>query len=233
MTDDEAVAIYQPIRAAIVPITTMAMKDVYRLDLQRAAKQIGLWSNGRIVVGDDNTETEMIMDVALFEANQRGVRPFDRFLEKRGPTMPNEQRALAERMARARFSLFHVRGKHKARGLELTDLLYGHQDVWLMDMQIDRHVAAGLVIGMRVFDAGPFHVGFGIVTQPDNDMINATIRLMETEGRTPFRYPLSATLYADSLRGKAGPDDDEDLLETLTRILASVEESKGKRKPGR
>ena len=230
MTRNEAVAIYQPIRAEIVAITRLAMKDVQRLDLERAAKQLGLWSNGRIAAEDDETATEMIMDVALFEANQRKVRPIDRFLAKRGPTMPDEQRQLAERMARARFSLFHVQRPHPAGGLEMTDLLHGRQDVWLMDMRIDRHIAAGTVIGMRLFDAGPFHAGFGIVAQPDDDTIQMTVGLMETEGRTPFRYPLSATLYADALHGTAD-EDDEDLREAFAQTLSSFEQRK--RKPKR
>jgi len=236
MTRDEAVAIYQPIRAGIMPLTRLAMQDVSRLDLQRSAKQLDLWSDGQIVVPDDGPEMDMLLDVALFEANQRRVRPIDRFLEKRVPTLPEPQRALAERMARARFSLFHVRGKHNAGGLELTDLLYGNQDVWLMDLTIDKHVDAGFVIGMRVFDAGPFHVGFGIATMPDEDTIQMTVHLMESEGRTPFRYPLSATLYSDSIRARRGhTGDDQDVLDALTQIMSSIDPPKpqGKRKPKR
>ena len=38
----------------------------------RAAKQLGLWADGKIVLPEDDEAAEMLADVALFEPNQRG-----------------------------------------------------------------------------------------------------------------------------------------------------------------
>ncbi|HYF07907.1 MAG TPA: hypothetical protein VD970_09815 [Acetobacteraceae bacterium] len=50
----------------------------------------------------------MLADVALFEPNQRGRRAFDRFLTEKGERLNAANRALAERMAGAWFSIFRA-----------------------------------------------------------------------------------------------------------------------------
>ncbi len=47
-----------------------AVRTCSRADLTRAAKQLGLLDEGRIVADED--AIEMLADVALFEPNQRG-----------------------------------------------------------------------------------------------------------------------------------------------------------------
>lgn len=233
MTRDEAISLYQPLRAAAKDITTMAMKDVYRLDMQRAAKQLGLWSGSRIRMPAEGVAIEMLMDVAMFEANQHGVRPFDRFLDKRSATLSDHQRDLAERMAKGRFSLFHVSGKHPCGGLELIDVLYGDQALWLMDRTIDHAMPMDVVIGMRVFDAGPFHMGFGMAMTPDEETIQMSVAVMQREGRTPFRYPLSATLYADAIAADPWTAEREaDVEGTLMDMRAVLPPSNAGRKRG-
>ena len=55
--------------------------------------------------------------------------------------------------------------------------------------------------GMRLFDAGEFHVGFGIVVPSDEETTEFSIQGMTRNGRVPFRHSLAATLYGDSLYG--------------------------------
>src|SRR5271166_3575055 len=55
--------------------------------------------------------------------------------------------------------------------------------------------------GMRLFDAGEFHVGFGIVVPSDEETTEFSIQGMTRNGRVPFRHSLAVTLYGDSLCG--------------------------------
>src|SRR5271165_1251663 len=83
MTREEALAMYHPIRASVRRILSAAFRVCNQADLMRAAKQLGLWADGKIVLPEDDEAAEMLADVALFEPNQRGRRAFDVFLAAR------------------------------------------------------------------------------------------------------------------------------------------------------
>jgi hypothetical protein len=84
MIREEVLALYRPIRASIKRILRLAVPVCNRADLTRAAKQLGLWANGKILFLEDDKAPEMVSDVALFKPNQRGRRAFDRFLSEQG-----------------------------------------------------------------------------------------------------------------------------------------------------
>ena len=77
MTREEALALYHPIRASVRRILSPAFRVCNQADLMRAAKQLGLWADGKIVLPEGAEAAEMMSDVALFEPNQRGRRAFD------------------------------------------------------------------------------------------------------------------------------------------------------------
>jgi len=74
MTRDEALMLYRPIRAAIRRVLSAAVPVCNQADLTRAAKQLGLWAEGKIFLPEGGKAAEMLSDIALFEANQRGRR---------------------------------------------------------------------------------------------------------------------------------------------------------------
>ena len=53
-----------------------------------------------------------------------------------------------------------------------------------------------------VFDAGEFHVGFGIAVPSDDETTEFSIEGVTRNGRTPFRHSLAVPLYGDNLRGR-------------------------------
>ena len=91
-------AAYRQIRAAIQRVLREAVRACSRTDLTRAAKQLGLWEEGRIVA--DEGALDMLVDVALFEPNQRGRRAFDRFLEGEARRLAPADLELAQRTPR-------------------------------------------------------------------------------------------------------------------------------------
>src|SRR5918911_3760940 len=171
MTRDDALALYDPIRQAIQRVLKAAPEACSRADMIRAAKQLGLWGGENRIVAEDDSHLNMLMDVALFEPNQRGNRAFDRFLEAQARQLDPADLALARRMADAFFSIFRVAGRHETAGLWLEDLLEPGRRLWLMDRSLEASASDDRVLAMRVFDAGPFHAGFGIVVPADDDTI--------------------------------------------------------------
>ena len=220
MTRTEALAQYRPIRAGIRRVLREATKACSRVDLNRAVKQVAPWIEAAEI--EDNETAEMLVDIALFEPNQRGRRGIDRFLAEQGERLAATDRALAERMTEAWFSIFRIAGRHEAAGLWLEDMLKGGRRLWLMDEALEASAPEGAVLGMRLFDAGPFHAGFGIIVAPDEETLDFCLEAKARGGPLPFRHSLAATLYGDRLRADAPPGPaDVVLLETLFEILTS------------
>jgi len=82
MTRAEVLAQYRPIRAGIRRVLSEATKACGRADLNRAIKQVAPWAEAEML--DEEVTAEMLVDVALFEPNQRGRRAFDRSFQARG-----------------------------------------------------------------------------------------------------------------------------------------------------
>lgn len=219
MGREEVLTIYRPIRTSIQHVLRMAVPVCSRADWTRAAKQLGLWAEAQVLVDDDD-QIDMLADVALFEPNQRGRRTFDRFLENMAQQLDPPDVALAHRMATASFSIFHVAERHEAAGVWLEDLLDAGRRLWLMDEGLEASAPDGMVLGMRLFDAGLFHAGFGIIVPVDEETVELCVQASARGERLPFRHSLASTLYGDSIRAAApiGPADAE-LLSALLEIL--------------
>ena len=187
----------------------------------RAAKQLGIWNDRRIVVPKGSEAMEMVGDVALFETNQHKRRAYDRFLAEDAKTLDPPDKALAGLMGRARFSIFRYAGRHEAAGCWLEDLLDDDRRVWLLDESM-ASATEGVVFGMRLIDAGPYHAGFGIIVQPDETTIGICVATQRSSGRHPFRHSLAATLYGDRLRDDLPPSTEFEeavvgMIEQLSR----------------
>ncbi|MCO6417224.1 hypothetical protein JYK14_13770 [Siccirubricoccus sp. KC 17139] len=229
MTREEALALYDPIRAGIQRILRLAPQACSKADLSRAVKQI---LSGAEAVPDDDQVLAMLMDIALFEPNQRGRRAYDGFLAKGAAALPPPDRALAEAMAGARFSLFRAAGRHETAGLWVEDLLAADARLWLLDKSLEASAPEGLAFGLRLFDAGPFHAGFGIIVPVDEETLAFAREAAARGGRLPFRHSLAATLYGDVLRERFPSPADEALMEMLGSLLEGSAKGEGREPAG-
>ena len=193
-------ATYRPIRASVQRILSLAITACNQSDFMRAAKALGLWADGKIVLPDGDEAAEMLSDIALFEPNQRGRRAFDSFLGGKALQLEAADFELSRRMGDAFFSLFRFSARHEVAGAWLEDLLAGNRRLWLMDEAMEALAPTGSAFGMRVFDAGGFHVGFGIAAPVGRRDERVHGRERQRNGRTPFRHSLAVTLYGDCLR---------------------------------
>ena len=203
MTRESALAQYRPIRAGMRRVLRLAATACNPADLKRAVKQVAPWADQKTQAKSE--AAEMVMDVALFEPNQRRRRAYDRFLEEKASELDAPDRALAQSMAAAWFSIFYTAGRHDVAGIWLEDLLDSNRRIWVLDEGLEASAPAGIVIGMRLFNAGPFHAGFGIVTQPDDDTTHFATAARAGGNPLPFRQSLAATLYGDELREEHQP----------------------------
>jgi hypothetical protein len=221
MTRDEVLAQYRPIRAGIQRVLRLAPAALRAADLRRALKQVAPWAEAEEDLPD--AATDMLVDVALFEPNQSGRRVYDRFLAEKGGQLDPADRVLAQRMAAAWFSIFRLGGRHEVAGLWAEDMLDEDRRLWLVDEGLEASAPEGLILGMRLFDADPFHAGFGILVQPDEETLDFCLDAKAHGARLPFRYSLAATLYGDSLGETAAPSsDDLDKLQKLQKLLEAL-----------
>ncbi len=218
MTREEALALYHPIRASVRRILSAAISVCNQSDFIRAAKQLGLWVEGKISLPEGHQAAEMLSDIALFEPNQRGRRAFDVFLASKARQLDAADFELAQRMGKAVFSLFRCIARHGIAGVWLEDLLDRNRSLWLMDQGMEASALTKGAFGMRLFDADEFHVGFGIAVPSDEETTEFSIQGVTRNGRVPFRHSLAATLYGDSLSGST-PLSPE-LEDALTSLLA-------------
>jgi hypothetical protein len=223
VTRDEALAAYRPIRVSVRRILSAAVPVCNQSDLMRAAKQLGLWADGKIVLPEGGEAAKMLSDIALFEPNQRGRRAFDVFLGDKARRLDATDFELAQRMGKAFFSLFRCTARHEIAGVRVDDLLDSNRSLWLMDESMEASAPTEGAFGMRLFDAGQFHVGFGIVVPSDDETTEFSIQGMTRNGRVPFRHSLAVTLYGDRLRGNLPLSGD--LEAALTSLLSGLVDS--------
>ena len=200
---DEIIAGYRSVRAAMMRVTNAASPVCRKTDFLRAAELLRLeTNNGHIDAGED--DIEMLADVALFEPDLKGMRVYDRFLK--APAMrrlaPADQ-DIARKMATAFFSFFHVAGRHEVAGLWLEDILSKNRRIWIVDEGLEASAPTGLCFAARLFDAGDFHAGFGIVIPLGDATLEAYISLSTMPGMAAGGGALTPYIYANAIHGLA------------------------------
>ena len=195
MTREEALAVHEPMHASILTIIGRARASCGMSDMKRAADRMGVLGGGKILLPPDHRGFQMVCDLALFEPNERGVCPFDRFLSGPGRTLPEREKDIAARMAMGFFSVFRSTGQHENGGIRANDMLRDDQPIWLMEKRFDTLDAVPEIFGMRVFDMGPFHAVLGPLAVLKDILADTCAVFQEAEGRPPFRRSLAATIY--------------------------------------
>lgn len=201
-TRDAILAQYRPIRASIQAVLAHAVSHCKKADFDRAAKQLNLMDEAQL---EDERIFTMLCDVALFESNQRGRRVFDGFVRDRLVTLGSSEQDLARRMSGAFVSIFRVADRHEHAGVWLEDLLAAGRRLWLLDESFEASAPEDMVIGMRLFDVGPFHAGFGIIVEPQEDLVAFGREAAARGARLPLRVSLAASLYADDILARSLP----------------------------
>lgn len=232
MTRDEVLARYRLVRAAIQRVLKAAPSVCTRADWMRAAKQLGLESNEHQILVEDDQIIDMLADVALFVPNQRGNRAYDRFLSRAARALSPEDQSIAQAMSKAYFSLFQISGRHPAAGLWLDDLLADKRRIWMMDESLEASASDGLLFAARLFDAGDFHAGFGIILPLDEASAHEYRALSTNPAFSPEGRRFVPLVYHDAIYCTASEDIDEMIL-ALNDLVDALAQSKVTRKQKR
>lgn len=213
-TRDELLDTYRAIRVAIQRVLKEAPSACSRADWIRSAKWLGLEMHGEIIAEGDE-EIAMLTDVALFEPNTRGKRAFDRFLAGMLPTLAPEDREIARRMAGAFISIFRYARRHEVAGIWLEDLLDNERQIWLVDEALEASAPEGLTFVIRLFDADPFHAGFGIIVPLDAESVEKCVEIKRATGKPPFDKRFVPLIYGQAIHGPALVEMTDLLLDAL------------------
>jgi hypothetical protein len=194
MNAEELPAFVESLRTSLAAIHEVARKCCGVGDLNRAARSMGVQVGREIDAPGGDADLEMVADLVFFGANDRGVRPFDRFLAGPVRTLPEREQELARRMGRAWFSVFRRTGEHETTGTWVEDILDNDRRIWMIDVHGDERKPSHSFFAARVFDAGPFHLTLASIVLMGDRMANVFKRAQDT-GRRPFRRSLEATIY--------------------------------------
>jgi hypothetical protein len=194
MNTDELRAAIESLQASMTTVQAAARKSRGPSDVKRAALSMGILLGGKLGSPYGEAAVDMLVDLSFYEPNERGVRPFDRFLSGPSLTLPEREQDLARRMGRAVFSIFRLAEKHESMGTWVEDILDNDRRIWLIDLGVPEPEPSHSYFATRVFDAGPFHAMLSVITSISDRMVNV-FKTAEATGRRPYRRSLAATIY--------------------------------------
>jgi hypothetical protein len=224
---DGVMAAYRSIRTACDDVWDAAEARLTRAEMVRAAKLLRVWTEYGACFEKEERATVVTSgtDLALFEPNQLGRRSFDRFMATHAGGLDPTQRAVARQMAKAYFSIFRYVEPHEVTGVWLEDLLAHGRRVWVADRDLEEFAAGCPTFGLRLFDAGPFHIGLCVVPVTDEETIDLCVKARAGGRATPFRHSIAATLYGREVTPAFTNEYVEQTVQKMLGRMAKARES--------
>lgn len=130
---------YAHCRAVARELNNMMSKLLSRETFGYAARQIGMWEQGKIALGDED-QIAALMDYAFSDCRDEGGTAVERYLAGHTPTPGQEN--VFEAMRGAYYSLFQVESAVPGVGVEVRDLFL-KQRYFLADVASARRYGRG------------------------------------------------------------------------------------------
>jgi hypothetical protein len=194
MNAEEIPAAVTSLRASMATIQAVVRKSCGPGDLRRAAQAMGVFVSGSVESPRGEGCLEMVSDLAIFEPNEHGVRPYNRFLKEPVRTLPEREQDIARRIGESFFSIFRPAEKHEAAGMWVEDVLNERRRIWVVDVNADKLNPPDSALAVRVFDTGPFYMTLCVITLISDRMV-AVFERAQATGRRPSRRSMPATIY--------------------------------------
>lgn len=232
MTRDDILAAYRPLRASIQSVLKVAISTCTSSDWRRAAKLLcfDLEEQDRDGLLAEAQHTEMLMDLALFEPNQSGRRTYDRFLKSAARKVAPADQQVARALGGAFFSVFRVQAHHEIAGVWLEDLLNSGPLIWVVDEGMEASAPDGLCFAARIFNAGDFHAGLGIIVPLDAESVADYQALAEDPDAERARGSFAMLAYREAILGNvlkilnnAMADMSQDDLDQLGDLMLDLD----------
>jgi hypothetical protein len=203
-SEDTSAGPFEPFRETVQSVMERSLSSCGETDRKRAADRMGRLIGGKPAMSGDAKSVATLIDLAMFEPNDRGVRPIDRFISGSSGRLSAAEQEMARRLGTAFFSFFTVIGEHDEGGAWVEDILHGNRRLWIADLKITGPKAAGQTLAVRIFDVGPFHATLSPLSSVSEKMIDICRKAIETDGTLPFRRSLAAIVYGADYIGETG-----------------------------
>jgi hypothetical protein len=136
-----------------------ALKHLSKNAIKEAARRMGLWSAGRLVL-DSPDELDLVCDVAVFDIRTGHSRAIDRYARAHPPAAGSDAAVALDALQHCRFHIIRVLRRHETAGLVVLDTVT-HEDLWLMDEGFERTARTGMGLGTRLLRVNGFHMTTG------------------------------------------------------------------------
>jgi hypothetical protein len=145
----DAVSRYVSLRKTQVHINSQLMSRLARPTLVGAAKRLGIWHKGDLIVSSRGV-TDLLTDVCLYDCFPGGKSPISRYQAVAALVTGTQEALVIEAMARLPpFSLYRIQHRKPGIGVEMHDLLT-FEDVFVMDRGLGETAEIGLCLAARL-----------------------------------------------------------------------------------
>src|SRR3954467_8626743 len=136
-----------------------ALKHVSKTAIKEAARRIGLWSAGKLVL-DSPDELNLVFDVAVFHTRTGQSRVLDRSARAHPPAAGSDEAVVLDVLQHCRFRIIRVLRRHKIAGLVVLDTAT-QEDLWVMDEGLETTAGTGMGLGTRLLRGDGSHLTTG------------------------------------------------------------------------
>jgi hypothetical protein len=192
---------YLQTRAVSFKLNNTLARQLPRETLQQAAKQLGLWVRGTLVLGDES-HLAVLMDFAIHDCHVDGRNGLDRYLKLHPPAPGSDFEALLATMQRGHYSLFQVKSVVPGVGAHVTDLMLDEHH-FLADRGLSETASKGTVLATRVFAFEDFLITGGaplVAERAALERIAKLLSLPENDPQIPQQRQMGADLTAQIIR---------------------------------
>ena len=180
MEDNEHIlARYKRMRAASRAMND-ALVDLCGPMIKRAAKDLGVWVDGTIVMADVG-QSCVLMDYAIHDCRAGGLNAVERLAAEHPPAPGSDAETVLAAMKRAFFSLFQVEQIVEGVGVCVIDILR-QREHFLADVGFSETAVENLVLASRVLPFDDFIMTTGAALPADADTLERIVEGLEQRG---------------------------------------------------
>jgi len=174
----DILARYKRMRAASREMNN-ALLEHCRPSVKEAAKDLGVWVKGTVVMDID--EMPVLMDHAIHHRPKGGRNVVERYAAEHPAAPGSDSETVLAAMGQAFFSLFQVSGVVEGIGVRVTDILRDHEHL-LADVRLSQSAAEGVVLASRVVPFEGFIMTTGAALPVSKEVLEWVARNIEERG---------------------------------------------------
>ena len=151
---DALLARYRRLRAAGQAHILAALRHASRDSLLHWSRRLGV-AQGQCVAPAAASQMALVADLAVHAAPNGRPAAIERYRKLAAFPAGGEDAEMLEAMCRSRFCLLLTRGRHRAAGLTMYDLVR-RRDLWLLDEELEARCGIGTAVACRLYEPDAF-----------------------------------------------------------------------------